>query len=79
MSPSDVSIEGQGTGRNAAADAESRAFHKGEIGLDTDATVKLNCDEVEETKCEATQKRVREDSRGDHQGHGLYETDVITV
>lgn len=47
------------------------AFHKDEIGLDTDAAVKLNCEESEDRKCKATQKRVREDSRGDNQGHGL--------
>lgn len=52
---------------NAATDA---AFHKDVIGLDTDATVKLNCDEAEESKYEATLKRVRKESRGDNQGHG---------
>lgn len=35
------------SGRNAATDA---AFHRDEIGLDTDAAVKLNCDEAEGEK-----------------------------
>lgn len=59
-------------GKNAAADAVSYAFHEDEIGLDTDPTVKLNCDESKERKCKATQKSVRKDSRGENQGHGLW-------
>lgn len=53
-------------GWTAAADAEEN-----EIRLDADATIKLNCDETNKRKCKATQKRVREDSGGDRQGHGL--------
>lgn len=57
--------------KTAAAHTVSCAFHKNQIGLDTDPGIKLNCDEAEEGPCEATQKRVREGSRGDSQGHGL--------
>lgn len=57
-----------GVGGEAATDAVSSAFHKDEIGLDTNTGMKLNCDEAEESKYEATQK---EESRGDNQGRGL--------
>lgn len=50
-------MERRQAGRNAAADAGSYALHKDEIGLDTDAGVKLNCDEAEQRKCKAAQKR----------------------
>lgn len=46
------------------------AFQEDEIELGTDPSIKLNCDEAERRKHKATQKRVREDSRGDSQGHG---------
>lgn len=37
---------GQGGWGVAAADVVSSAFHKDEIGLDTDTGMKLNCDEA---------------------------------
>lgn len=55
----------------AAAHTVSCAFHKDQIGLDTDPAIKLDCDEAEKGPCEATQKRVRGGSRGDSQGRGL--------
>lgn len=47
----------------AAADAVSVscAFHKDQIGLDTDAAVKLNCDEA---KGEGTRGHTEEGERG---------------
>lgn len=41
----------EGAGRNVAADAVFYPFHKDEIGLDTDATIKWNCDEAKEREC----------------------------
>lgn len=46
--------------------------HFEQIGLDTDTAVKLNCDEAQESKWEATQKRVGAESKGDNQGQRLY-------
>lgn len=37
---------GRGGGGVAATDVVSSAFHKDEIGLDTDTGMKLNCDEA---------------------------------
>lgn len=65
-------IKGEEAGRHADAEAaSSAAFPECESGLDTDAGVKLNCDEAEVRQCKATQTRVREDGRGDNQGHRL--------
>jgi len=38
-------ICGQEAGGDAATDVVSGAFHEDEIGFDTDAAVKSNCDE----------------------------------
>lgn len=57
-------------GGTATADAIFYAFQEREIGLDTDAAVKLNRDEVEERKlkCQTTEG---ERGRQENQGHGV--------